>query len=155
MTRGPDTSTAARATGSVSVELVVLAPVVIAVLCLVVGLGRIADADGQVSGAARDAARAASLTTDPVAANQAARGAAAGDVVSAGIDCAALRVATDTARFSPGGEVSVTVACTARLAGLAMSGLPGAKTLTATATAPIDRYTTMSGGVTSPGASTG
>jgi Flp pilus assembly protein TadG len=131
--------------GSVSVELVLLAPVVIALLCLVVGLGRLAQAGGQVAGAARDAARAASMTPDPAAAVTAARAAAAGDMTGDGRACTALRVTTDTAGFSAGGTVLVTVACTVRLADVALSGLPGARTLTATALAPIDRYTTVTG----------
>lgn len=126
--------------GSVSVELTVLTPVVIAMLCFVVGLGRIADADGQVTGAARDAARAASLARTVDAATAAARRTAQVDVAAAGIDCTSLEVSTDTGAFRPGGVVRVTVHCTAALADVAMSGLPGAKTLTATAAAPIDTY---------------
>lgn len=131
--------------GSISVQLLVLAPVVIALLCLVVGLGRIADADGQVTGAARDAARAASLTRTPTDARVAARQAAAGDVHGAGIDCRPLRVTTDTVGFTPGGIVRVTVSCTAGLGGLALAGLPGAKTLSATAAAPLSTFSRVGG----------
>jgi Flp pilus assembly protein TadG len=126
--------------GSVAVELTVLTPVVLALLCLVVGLGRIADADGQVTGAARDAARAASLARTPADAIRLARQAAATDVAQAGIDCRDLQVATDTTTFIPGGTVRVTVRCTVDLSGLAFAGLPGAKTLVGASAAPLELY---------------
>jgi Flp pilus assembly protein TadG len=126
--------------GSVTVELTVLAPVVLALLLFTVGLGRIEDADGQVTGAARDAARAASLAPDPTSANSAARDAVAADVTGDGLDCNDLNVNVDTGRFAAGGAVTVRVSCTADLADLALAGLPGRKTLTATSTAPIETY---------------
>lgn len=129
--------------GSVSVELTVLAPVVIALLCLVVGLGRIADADGQVTGAARDAARAASLQHSAAAAQAAALDAARADLTDAGVSCGRFDVAVDTAAFIAGGVVRVTVRCTTALADVVISGLPGSKTLASTAAAPIDRYTSV------------
>lgn len=131
---------AGRDGGAVSVELTLLAPVMIALLCFVVGLGRIADAGAQVTGAARDAARAASLQRDPAAARSVAQDTAAADVHAAGLDCRNLSVVTDTSGFTAGGVVRVQVRCTAELSGLALAGLPGAKTMSATAAAPIDSY---------------
>ncbi len=127
--------------GSASVELTVLTPVIVALLCLVVGLGRIADADGQVTGAARDAARAASLQNSAAAAQAAAADAAHADLSAAGVRCAGFAVTADTTAFAAGGVVRVTVRCTTSLADVVIAGLPGAKTLTSTAAAPIDRYT--------------
>ena len=126
--------------GSVTVELVVLAPVVLAVLLFTVGLGRIENAQGKVDGAARDAARAASLAGDPSTATADARSTAAADIAGTDIDCANLTVTVDTSRFIAGGTVSVRVACTADLADLAISGLPGRKTLTASSVAPIETF---------------
>jgi len=134
------TSRYRRDDGAVSIELTLLAPVVIALLCFVVGLGRIADAGAQVTGAARDAARAASLQRDPDQARSVARNTAAADLTAAGIDCRNLSVVTDTTAFTAGGVVRVVVMCAADLSGLALAGLPGAKTMTATAAAPIDSY---------------
>ena len=126
--------------GSVTVELVVLAPVVLALLLFTVGLGRLEDAQGKVDGAARDAARAASLAADPATASADARRSAAADIAGTGLDCRNLTVSVDTGRFSPGGVVVVHVGCTADLADLALSGLPGRKTLTANSAAPIEPY---------------
>ena len=126
--------------GSTTVEIVVLAPLVVALLCFVVGLGRVADTRNQVTGAARDAARAASLATTASAAQSAARDATAADLRDAGIDCGRFTVAVDASRFVPGGSVTVRVTCTTDLSAVAISGLPGQLTLTATSTAPLDSY---------------
>lgn len=125
--------------GSVSVELVLLTPVFLAVLALIVGAGRLDDAHGQLVGAARDAARAASQATSPGAATAAATATANGDL--AGTACRTATVRTDTARFAAGGTVSVHITCAVALADVAPGGLfPGHKSMTATATAPIDTY---------------
>ena len=126
--------------GSTTVELVLLAPVFLILLLFVVGVGRLADAHGQLVGAARDAARAASQTRDPAAAASAAKAAAAADLAGDGITCARFAVSTDTSKFRPGGVISVEVTCTTRLADVAMAGFPGHKTLGASATAPLETY---------------
>lgn len=127
-----------RESGAVTVELVLLAPVVFALLLFTVGLGRIEDADGVVTGAARDAARAASQAASAASAVSAARAAATGDLADG--PCRDVTVSVDTSGFTAGGLVRVRVACTAGLSDLALSGLPGHKTLTATASAPIETY---------------
>lgn len=126
--------------GTATVELVILAPVVFALLAFIVGLGRSADARGRLTGAARDAARAASLTSTPDAARTAAHDTALTDLEGAGLECKSPRVATDTSRFQPGGLVRVAIRCTLDLSSLVVSGLPGSSTLTAHATVPLDTY---------------
>jgi len=134
------TGASRRDTGTVTVELVLLAPVFLALLLFIVGVGRLADAHGQIVGAARDAARAASQAPTPVAAETAARETAAGDLAGDGLTCGALTVATDTTAFTPGGVVRVRLSCVTTLADVAVAGFPGHKTLTASAAAPLDRY---------------
>jgi Flp pilus assembly protein TadG len=126
--------------GTTSVELVLVAPVFLAALLLVVGLGRIVEAEGRVQGAARDAARAASVARSAASAAEAARGAAAVNLLERGVSCTAFEVLVDTTHFRPGGQVRVSVACTADLSGLGLSGLPGSKTLRSHATAPLEQY---------------
>lgn len=126
--------------GTVAVEFVLLAPVLVLLLLFVIGVGRIAGADVLVQGAASDAARAASLTDSAAAAAAAARSTATADLTGQHFDCARLVVSVDTAAFRPGGLVRVTVACTADLSGLTGTGLPGHKTLQATMAAPIEMY---------------
>lgn len=126
--------------GTATVELVILAPVAFALLAFIVGLGRSADARGRLTGAARDAARAASLTSTPHAATVAAHDTALTDLAGAGLECASPQVMTDTNQFHPGGLVRVTIRCTLDLSNLVVSGLPGSSTLTAHATVPLDTY---------------
>ncbi len=129
-----------RECGSVTVELVILAPIFLALLCLVVGLGRMDETRGQVDGAARDAARAASLARTPGEAITAGKAAASADLSGTGATCRAVAVTVDTDQFAPAGLVTVHVTCTTRLSDVTISGLPGSKTFTATATAPLDTY---------------
>ena len=126
--------------GSITVEMVLLAPLVFAFFCFVIGLGRLDEAHGQLVGAARDAARAASDARSPGDAVTAATTAARADLDSAGLTCRNISVHVDTATFIPGGIVSVTVSCTTDLSDVTVSGLPGTKTLVASASAPLDRY---------------
>jgi Flp pilus assembly protein TadG len=123
-----------------TVELVLITPIVFALLAFVVGLGRAADARGRLTGAARDAARAASLTATPAAALAAAKSTARADLTGAGLECRDPQITADTSSFRPGGHVAVTIRCTLDLSALVISGLPGRSTLTAQASAPLDTY---------------
>lgn len=134
-----------REAGLATVELVLITPLVFALLAFIVGLGRSADARGRLTGAARDAARAASLTATPDAAAAAARQVALIDLDGAGMECRAPQVETDTRQFRPGGVVGVSIRCTLDLSSLLVSGLPGHSTLTAHAAVPLDSYSPLIG----------
>lgn len=140
MTRQRPGEPARRDDGSITVEMVLLAPLLFAFFCFVIGLGRLDEAHGRLVGAARDAARAASDTRSPADAVTAATSTVQADLTGAGLTCRHTDIHVDTASFAPGGIVTVTVSCTADLADVTVSGLPGAKTLTAAANAPLDRY---------------
>ena len=129
--------------GTMTVELVLLTPLLFALLAFIVGLGRAADARGQLTGAVRDAARAASLAPNPEAARTAARDTALADLQSANLHCRQPQIDTDTDQFTTGGQVTVTIRCNLDLAQLVLSGLPGRSTLTATSTAPLDTYSSQ------------
>jgi Flp pilus assembly protein TadG len=73
--------------GTGTVELVLLAPIVVLFVLLVVVLGRIAETGAEVTGAARDAARAASMARTPGSAANAAHTAAASALAGENIDC--------------------------------------------------------------------
>ena len=127
--------------GFSTVEMVLLVPVFVLLLLLIVGLGRVEQARIQVTGAARDAARAASLTRTPAQAGDAARATAGAALDGQQVTCAAgPDVAVDVAAMAPGGHVQVTITCRARLGDLGFPGLPGTKALTATAASPIETY---------------
>lgn len=137
--------------GTMTVELVLLTPLLFALLAFAIGLGRAADAHGRLTGAVRDAARAASLAATPALAATAARDTALADLRGAGLECRNPQVSTDTRAFRPGGQVRVSIVCALDLSALLGSGLPGHTRLSATAAAPLDRYSstltsTQSGG---------
>jgi Flp pilus assembly protein TadG len=126
--------------GSAALEMVVLAPVLIVILLFVVGLGRMAHADQQVQAGAADAARAASLERNTGASDAAARQAARDSLGQAGVSCTNLDVSVNLGSYEPGGQVSVTLKCTADLSSVAMAGFPGSKVFTATSTVPIETW---------------
>ncbi|MFD9047887.1 TadE family protein [Streptomyces zaomyceticus] len=130
--------------GSYSVETVILAPAVIALMLLMIAFGRVIDAGGAVDSAARAAARAASLEREPGAAQAAGDAAAARSLTGEGINCAATTVSVDTSGYGldlgQEATVRVTVACTAPLGEIGLPGLPGSRTLTSSWTSPIDSY---------------
>ncbi|KPM50201.1 hypothetical protein ACG83_41630, partial [Frankia sp. R43] len=121
--------------------LTLLAPLIILMLLLIVYAGRAVNARGQVDTAAHTAARAASLARTPALALAAAQAAVAPDLNRSTGPCTALTVEVDVSQFRPGGVVRATVACQLDQSDLA-AGLPvpGERTLTTTATVPIDVY---------------
>jgi Flp pilus assembly protein TadG len=124
--------------GYVLIEFLFWAPfLLLIVLPFAVLAGRLVLAGSLANGAAADAARAASLQRSDAAARTAAAAAAEQSLEHGGISCRAFSV-TLTGSTQPGGVVTVTVSCTAPLSDLAMPGVPGSKTLTATASAPIE-----------------
>jgi Flp pilus assembly protein TadG len=129
--------------GSYTVELVLWTPVLALFIVLIVAAGRIVAAGSDATGASRDAARAASLQTNMTAAETAAQRAARDSFGRQGDRCQKLTV-TVSGSVAPGGLVTVSVSCTARLSDLAIPGAPGSRTLSATSTVPIE--TTRSGG---------
>jgi Flp pilus assembly protein TadG len=126
--------------GSAATELVLITPLLVVVMLLIVAAGRLVDARLQVESAAMQAARAASLARDPGAAAAQADATARAALASEHVTCDPLAVAPDTSAFRPGGQVTVQVTCTVSLAGLALLHVPGARTLTAQFTSPVDVY---------------
>jgi Flp pilus assembly protein TadG len=129
-----------RERGSASVELVLMTPVLIVLLLFVVALGRLAAARGEVDAAARDAARAAANARSHTSAHESGVDAATATLRDRGVECRTLDVLIDTSEFRADGLVRGTVSCTVDLESVAGIGLPAARTLTATFTAPVDHY---------------
>lgn len=125
--------------GSVTVELVLVTPLLILLLLFVVALGRLASARIDVNGAAAEAARAASIARDPATASAMAQQTAS-SALSGNGTCTSFNVATDTAAFAPGGEVAVTVTCTVDLADLSGLRLPGSTTISERSVSVVDTY---------------
>lgn len=123
--------------GTMALEMALLTPLLVAFMMLMVGLGRVVEAQSQVDGAARDAARAASLGRTRVGARTAAVD-AAGATLSGKKCRRGPRTSVDFSQWRRGGQVSVAVHCDVDLSGLSLIGLTPVKTMTGTATAPID-----------------
>ncbi len=127
-----------------SVELALLAPALLLLVSFAVFAGRTQIAEGAVEEAARAAAREASLARDPATAAALAGAQAERTLAAQDLRCRGTSVAVDIAGFSapPGvpGDVTVTIACVVGMADLLAPGLPGAVTVEAAFTSPVDAY---------------
>ncbi len=132
--------------GSITLELAILTPALILLLALVALAGRVQVAASAVEHATAAGARAASLARTPKAAQAAAGDTIGRELEASGLRCDPATVVVETSGMAaPLGDpsaVTVTATCTVTMADLAVPGLPGARTLTAQATSPIDRYRT-------------
>ncbi len=126
--------------GSVAVETAVVAPALIILLLLVVFAGRVSQAEAAVQRAASEASRAASLEFDAAAATEAAQSTVAANLASSQVVCSNLETDIDVTGLAPGGRVSVTVRCEAPMSDLALLGVPGQRTMSATSIEVVDRY---------------
>jgi Flp pilus assembly protein TadG len=121
-----------------AVEFAILAPMFIVLMLLIVVGGRIVEAQGQVDGAARDAARAASVQVYGNQVQAAVQNAASGDLSAPGHNaCPGGMPAPKWTGGTAAGSVSVTVQCTINLG--FFPGL-GALTMTGHAAVPLDTY---------------
>ncbi len=124
--------------GSVTVEMVILAPVFVLLMLFVVVLGRAGGATDQVRHAADEAARAASLVARPRMTNV-AQAVAVADLASNGFNCASTAIAVFVENAVAAGSVTVTVSCVINQQDTALLGAH-ARTVTASSTEVIDRY---------------
>lgn len=134
-----------REEGLAALELAILAPLFIVMLLVVVAFGRVTQGRAMVNQAAAAAARAGSLAATPAQASADATREARATLSSAGLACSGATVTVDTGGFRPGGQVSVQVVCSVDLSHLALAGLPGAMSLTATAASPLENYRDLGG----------
>jgi Flp pilus assembly protein TadG len=138
--------------GSAAAELVLVTPFLVLLLLFAVAAGRLVQARLEVDSAAQQAARAASLARTPAAASAQAQEVAQSALAGQSVTCDPAVITPDTGDFVPGGEVTVQVSCTVHLSDLSLLHIPGAETLTATFTAPIDVYRGQALGFSNPDA---
>ncbi|MEV8568652.1 TadE/TadG family type IV pilus assembly protein [Streptomyces sp. NPDC051322] len=120
--------------GLSTIEVVILAPIMILFILVLVGFGQLVEGRGAVDSAARDAARAGSIQKDGSVAMSEARRAAEADLT----DVCSGPVTVSAKGFVKGGFFTVDVSCQVR--GLAMLGLNIPTTLSGHSTSPIDPY---------------
>ena len=130
--------------GSLSMEMVVLTPVLVGCILTIAGGARFVEATDQVQATAAIAARAASLEPTAGQASAAGRAAAQRALADRGRSCRHLAVAVNVDSFAAGGAVRTTVTCRAELSDLVGFGLPGSKTFTASSVVPLERHRVFS-----------
>ena len=128
--------------GGESLELVIIAPLILALFMVIVAVGRYELGSGKIDQAAGAAARAASQQVSAVQAEPAATAAAQSSLANAGITCQNIAVSVDTAGFTAAAgntaDVTVTVSCTVSWSDLTIPGWPGDKDIQASAASPLD-----------------
>lgn len=127
--------------GSAAIEAVLVAPVILALVALLVGGARMTSAQAAIASVAREAGRVAVTATTPEEA--VAWGQLRARAVAAGyrLDPSRLRVSVLPGAFARGGDVSVEVTYSVTLSDLPSLGLvPGSASLTATHVEPIDTH---------------
>lgn len=129
-----------RERGSAALELVLATPLLVLVMLVVVAFGLLVAARLQVSDAAHQAARAASLARSEGAARDRATHTANAALHQTGSTCARTDVQVTTGGLRPGGTVTVKLTCTADLGKLTRTGLPGHAPVSGTAFSVIDTY---------------
>lgn len=126
MARGRRTRRGER--GSFSVELAVLAPTLLVVISFIISVGRVTEGRALVQGAARDAARAATINHNGNAAGAAQD---AYQRATAGRDCEPLILNPQVP--VPGGTVTATVTCR-------VTTMWGSQAITRNARSAVDFY---------------
>ncbi|MCL3862062.1 TadE/TadG family type IV pilus assembly protein [Actinotalea sp. K2] len=130
--------------GSITLELAILAPVLLLLLGLLIFAGRVGVARSAVDHTAAVAARDASMARSADGARNAANEAILRELGSQDVDCTSASVAVDATGFSASlgqpAVVQVTVTCVVSVADLALPGLPGQRVLTSTFVSPLDAH---------------
>lgn len=131
-----------RGAGGESLELVIIAPILLLIIVIGIGAGRASIGNGRVDQAAAAAARSASLERDPVVAQEVAIRTANQSLADAGASCGFVQVDVDTSGFRAArgvpASVTVTVVCQVEWSDLAIPGWPGSTTITGTGVSPLD-----------------
>ena len=133
-----------REAGSAAIEAAVGLPAFMLFIALVILAGRLAITTQAVQASASEAARVASIARTQGAATSGATTAATSSLANQNLRCVRSTVTVDTAGFdAPVGtpaRVTATVACVVSVADLSLPGVPGTRTVSATASSPIDTY---------------
>lgn len=130
--------------GSATLEAVIILPTFMLFVALIITAGRIQMARQSVDAAAVEAARAASISR--TAGEAQSRASASGNqaLTNQGLRCTSTSVSIDTSGYSvPVGtpaSVSATIVCVLDVSDVAIPGLPGAITITRSASSPLDTY---------------
>ncbi|TMR09486.1 pilus assembly protein [Nonomuraea turkmeniaca] len=120
--------------GSMAVETVMLAPLFLLFLMFLAGAGVLVESQGRVNGAARDAARAASVQRTFDEAEAAAEAITESALTG---PCGSPSVSLDGSEWEQGGQVQAQVTCELDLGFL---GFGGTTQMTGTAVVPLEQF---------------
>ncbi|GAA1069741.1 hypothetical protein GCM10009641_88340 [Mycobacterium cookii] len=141
---GPPASRRGSERGSASVEAAIAVPAFALFVGLIIFGGRTTVAHQAVESAAVDAARSASLARTRSTAETAATAAATNSLANQDVACVKVTVHVDTDAFTAAvgqnAAVHVTVGCLLDLEGLAVPGVPGKRTIEASASSSLDTW---------------
>lgn len=130
--------------GSVAIEAAIGVPAFGLFIAMISLGGRVEIANQSVEAAAYEAARAASIERTQSEAISSGKSVATSSLHDQGLQCATTSITVNAAAFNaPLGttaHVTATVTCKLDLADLSIPGLPGTRTITATASSPVDAY---------------
>lgn len=116
--------------GSLTLEFVLIVPMVLLLLGLVVLYGRVSEFNGRLEAATRDAARAATLARSQQEAKEVASDLVRASVAPGACMAGGPRVVLRDDQFIPGELVTIVTTCTYSVEDLGLPGLP--KTFTKT-----------------------
>ena len=127
-----------------SLELVILAPSLMAFVALIVFGARVSLAQQAVQVAANDASRSASIERTQDAAVASGTRSASATLSTQEVECRSVDVAVDASEFEAAlGEratATATVTCVVSMGSLSIMGIPGEIEISRTASSPIDSY---------------
>lgn len=130
--------------GSLAVEFAVVGPLLILIVAFLIAGARLTVAGNAVESAAASAAREASLSRSGFEAQMNATETAQLTLSQSGYTCSSLSISINDsglgAQLGETGVVSATLNCTVNMSDIALPGLSGTRTLTATASSPVDAY---------------
>lgn len=109
--------------GNAAIELVLIAPLLLALLALVVAAGRLVSAKSGVEAVAREAARAAAMAQDPQAAEAIARERSREVSSDLGLDPSRIRIETEIGSFDRGAPLTIRATYAVPLSDLPAFGL--------------------------------
>lgn len=125
--------------GSIAIELAFLAPVVLLILALIWGYGRVAWANGHLEAGTRDAARVATQARSLPEA-QAAAERAVHQATAAVPACRSSARVTVSGAFEPGSTLTVDASCSYPLGDIGLPGAPGTMNPTSSFSSVLDRH---------------
>ena len=130
--------------GSAAIEAAIGVPAFGLFIAMIILGGRVEIAKQSVEAAAYAAARAASIERTQSEAISSGKFAATNSLNDQGLQCSTTNVTVNAEAFNaPLGttaQVTATVTCKVDVADLSVPGLPGTRTITATASSPVDAY---------------